>query len=107
MKVKTCNDDDNVLIAWKPDGMIPNCRGFAMLRRRNAVEEVVSTFVGFEGQDHEEASGGLPPIADPKYQWTDCMATPGDTLQYRLLPMVGPDKDNLRPAAEAASDCYR
>lgn len=31
------------------------------------------------------------------------MANPGDTLQYRVLPMVGPDKDNLRPDTDGAS----
>ena len=30
-----------------------------------------------------------------KYQWTDYMARPGDRLQYRVVPMVGPDKVNL------------
>ncbi len=105
MKVKLCHNGDDVFIAWKPKGFIPDCRGFALLRRRNGVEEVVSTWVGFEDDDAEDgerrASTNWP---IQKYQWTDYMAVPGDTLQYRVLPMVGPDKANLKPASALASD---
>lgn len=105
MKVNVYHNGDDVFIAWKPDGFIPDCRGFALLRRRNGVEETVSTWVGFEDGEHEEgerrASTNWP---IQKYQWTDYMANPGDTLQYRVLPMVGPNKDNLRPAAHTSSE---
>jgi phosphatidylserine/phosphatidylglycerophosphate/cardiolipin synthase-like enzyme len=105
MKVKVYHNGDDVFIAWKPDGFIPNCRGFALLRRRNGGEETVSTWVGFAGQAHEEgerrASTNWP---IQKYQWTDYMANPGDKVEYRVLPMVGPDKGNLRPDTDAASD---
>src|SRR6185369_6749612 len=80
------------------------CRGFALLRRRNGVEETVSTWVGFEKQEHEpgerRASTNWP---IQKYQWTDYMAAPGDRLQYRVVPMIGPDKDNLRADDASAS----
>jgi hypothetical protein len=54
MKVKVYHNGDDVFIAWKPDGFIPGCRGFALMRRRNGVEEVVSTWVGFAGQARKE-----------------------------------------------------
>jgi phosphatidylserine/phosphatidylglycerophosphate/cardiolipin synthase-like enzyme len=104
MKVKVYHNGDDVFIAWKPDGVIPECRGFALLRRRNGVEETVSTWVGFAGQAHNEgerrASTNWP---IQKYQWTDYMANPGDKVQYRVLPMVGLDKENLRPDTDSAS----
>jgi phosphatidylserine/phosphatidylglycerophosphate/cardiolipin synthase-like enzyme len=104
MQVKVYHNGDDVFIAWKPDGFIDDCRGFALLRRRNGVEETVSTWVGFEKQEHEEgerrASTNWP---IQKYQWTDYMASPGDTLQYRVVPMVGPDQDNLRADTLQAS----
>ena len=50
MKIKVYHNGDDVFVAWKPAGFIPACRGFALLRRRNGVEEVVSTWVGFAGQ---------------------------------------------------------
>ena len=105
MKVRVYHNGDDVFIAWKPEGFIPHCRGFALLRQRNGVEEVVSTWVGFEDDNHEEgqrrASTNWP---IQKYQWTDYMANPGDTLRYRVLPMVGPDKNNLRPDADNTSE---
>lgn len=105
MKVKVYHNGDDVFVAWKPDGFIRDCRGFALLRRRNGVEETVSTWVGFEDDEPEEgerrASTNWP---IQKYQWTDYMANPGDRLQYRVLPMVGPDKHNLHPDADSASE---
>jgi hypothetical protein len=108
MKVNVYHNGDDVFIAWKPEGFIPDSRGFALLRKRNGVEEVVSTWVGFEDDEHDEgerrASTNWP---IQKYQWTDYMANPGDTLQYRVLPMIGPDKRNLRGDLDAASDWTR
>ncbi len=105
MKVKIYHNGDDVFIAWKPEGFIQDCRGFALLRRRNGIEETVSTWVGFENQEHEEgerrASTNWP---IQKYQWTDYMANPGDKLQYRVLPMVGPDKENLVVDPSTVSD---
>jgi len=105
MKVKVHHNGDDVYIAWKPEGFIPDCRGFALLRRRNGIEEVVSTWVGFEDDEYQE--GKRRPATNwpiKKYQWTDYMANPGDKLQYRVLPMVGPNKAGLRPAPDAASE---
>lgn len=105
MRVNVYHNGDDVFIAWKPDGFIPECRGFAVLRRRNGVEETMETWVGFEEQEHKDgerrASTNWPV---QKYQWTDYMANPGDTLQYRVIPMVGPDKDNLRADEDTVSD---
>src|SRR5437870_2255132 len=105
MRVKVYHNGDDVFIAWKPAAFIPKGRGFALLRRRNGVEEVVSTWVGFVGEQHKEgerrASTNWP---IQKYQWTDYMANPGDKVQYRVLPMVGPDKNNLRPDPDRASE---
>ena len=105
MKVKVYHNGDDVFIAWKPEGFIPDCRGFSLLRRRNGVEETVSTWVGFEDDNpklgERRASTNWP---IQKYQWTDYMAQPGDTLQYRVSAMIGPDKNNLRVDAANSSD---
>jgi phosphatidylserine/phosphatidylglycerophosphate/cardiolipin synthase-like enzyme len=105
MKVRVYHNGDDVFIAWKPEGFIPFCRGFALLRKRNGLEEVASTWVGFEDDEHEEGERRASinwPIQ--KYQWTDYMANPGDKVQYRVLPMVGSNKRNLRPDPGTASD---
>ena len=43
MKLRIYHNGDDVFIAWKPDGPIDNCRGFALLRRRNGTEKTVQT----------------------------------------------------------------
>lgn len=53
MEVRVCHNGDDVFIAWKPPGMILECRGFALFRRRKGVEEVVGTWMGFAGEAHE------------------------------------------------------
>lgn len=105
MKVRVHHNGDDVFVAWKPDGFIDGCRGFALLRRRNGVEEVVSTWVGFETDkwvDGERRASTNWPIQ--KYQWTDYMANPGDVLAYRVVAMVGPDKKNLTADPAATSE---
>src|SRR4051812_39076653 len=105
MKVRVYHNGDDVFVAWKPAGFIPECRGFALLRRRNGVEEVVSTWVGFV--DDRAVEGERRASTDwpiQKYQWTGYMAAAGDRVAYRVLPMVGPDKANLHPAADQVSD---
>lgn len=104
MKIRVFHNGDDALIAWSTDAFIPDCRGFALLRRRNGVEETVSTWVGFAGEasaDGERRASINWPIQ--KYQWSDYMAKPGDRLQYRVVPMVGPDRRSLRPATALAS----
>lgn len=104
MKVCAYHNGDDVFIAWKPEGIIPNCRGFALMRRRNGVEEVVSTWVGFAGEKHangERRASTNWPIQ--KYQWTDYVVNPGDKVQYRVVPMVGPNKDSLHTDPDNAS----
>jgi phosphatidylserine/phosphatidylglycerophosphate/cardiolipin synthase-like enzyme len=105
MKIRAYHNGDDVFIAWKPDGFIADCRGFALMRRRNGIEETVSTWVGFAGQASEPGERRASttwPIQ--KYQWTDYLANPGDKVQYRIVPMIGKDRKSLRADAETASD---
>ena len=70
MRVKVCRNGDDDFIAWKPGGFIRDCRGLALLRRRNGSEEVVSTWVGFVDDKHvegERRASTKRPIQE--YQW--------------------------------------
>jgi hypothetical protein len=105
IKLRTYHNGDEVMIAWKPDGPIDNCRGFALLRRRNGAEETVQTWVGFAGEEHtlgEHRDSTQWPIQ--RFQWIDYMTEPGDRLAYRVIPMVGPDRDHLTQDQADASD---
>jgi len=105
MKLRTYHNGDDAFIAWKPDGPIDDCRGFALLRRRNGVEQTVQTWVGFRGEDHtpgEHRDSTQWPIQ--RFQWSDYLADPGDRLAYKVIPMVGRDRRHLRPDDAQASD---
>jgi phosphatidylserine/phosphatidylglycerophosphate/cardiolipin synthase-like enzyme len=102
--VKTYHNGDDVFIGWKPDGVIPGCRGFELKRRCNGTDQTVSTWVGFAGEEHKEGErrpSNVWPIQ--KYQWTDYVVKPGDRLSYRVVPMAGPDKDHLKEDLTRAS----
>jgi hypothetical protein len=84
MKLHTYHNGDDVFIAWKPEGAIDNCRGFALLRRRNGTEETVQTWVGFAGQPHTEGErrdSTQWPIQ--RFHWTDFVDIVGSTLSIR------------------------
>ena len=66
MRVKVYHNGDDVFIAWKPAGFIPNCRGFALMRRRNGIEETVSTWVGLKVNHTKKASAAPPPTGRSK-----------------------------------------
>jgi phosphatidylserine/phosphatidylglycerophosphate/cardiolipin synthase-like enzyme len=105
IKLRLYHNGDEVMIAWKPDGPIDNCRGFALLRRRNGSEEVVQTWVGFAGEEHtlgEHRDSTQWPIQ--RFQWIDYLARAGDRLAYRVIAMVGPDHDHLTEDSAHASD---
>lgn len=88
---KAYHNGNDVSIAWKTAGFIPDCRGFALIRRQNGVEGTESTWVGFEDglyAEGERRASTHWPIQQS--QWTDHMANPGDRLQNRALPIGGP-----------------
>ena len=108
MKVKVYHNGDDVFIAWKLQAVIAGCRGFALMRRRNGIEEVVSTWIGFAGEQHEpgerRASTNWP---IQKYQWTDYMANPGDRVQYRNRDIAPRASDRAARSCHSRGDCRR
>ncbi len=93
MKIQAFADADEAFVWWRPAGPIAECRGFALYRQKAGKEpELVPTFVGFEGS----AAGDAGPRFEPstvwpvqKFSWLDFLANPGDTVKYRVVPMVG------------------
>ncbi|QQT33062.1 hypothetical protein I6I99_11040 [Sphingobacterium multivorum] len=86
-----CNSDD-VEIIWKYP-KIDNCLGFAIQRQKevNGTSQLswVKSSVGFEDEPHvdfEMKNTDLWPIQ--KYMWTDYLVDSGDTVRYRVIPMV-------------------
>jgi phosphatidylserine/phosphatidylglycerophosphate/cardiolipin synthase-like enzyme len=104
MKLRAYANCDDAVIAWKPDGTIKGCLGFALFRERNGRLECVPTWVGFQG-DFSRPGTQRPSTWWPiqKFMWTDYLAQPGDRIRYRVVPMVG-TAGHLEQAESLASD---
>jgi phosphatidylserine/phosphatidylglycerophosphate/cardiolipin synthase-like enzyme len=107
MRIKAFADADEAFVAWRPDGPIDGCRGFAVYRRKPGKSpEIVPAFVGFEGSVADDDGPRFQPSTVwpvQKYSWIDFLAQPGDRLKYRVVPMVGP-KGSLTPLIAEASE---
>ena len=82
-------------MVWKSDSRITNCLGFALYREHtNGKQDVVETWVGF-GTGPDVPPGTHKPSTEwpiQKFMWSDYLATPRETLRYRVVPMVGTDE---------------
>ena len=68
------------------------------LRRRNGVEELVSTWVGFEDDEPRTENGEPRPTGRSRNtSGPTTWPNPATSCNTAYLPMVGPDKKNLRP----------
>lgn len=97
-------DGDHSFLVWQTDAVIPGCRGFAIHRRRDGQDRLLDTYVGFAG-DTAPAGTLKPSNVWPiqKFTWSDYMVRPGDTVEYRVVPVVGAEKDHLAELESGAS----
>jgi phosphatidylserine/phosphatidylglycerophosphate/cardiolipin synthase-like enzyme len=82
---------DDAYVVWRYPEIIPGCRGFALFRRPEGGDPApVQTFVPFAGESKQEGEH-RPSTEWPiqKFAWTDVFARSGETLSYRVIPMVG------------------
>jgi phosphatidylserine/phosphatidylglycerophosphate/cardiolipin synthase-like enzyme len=96
IELKVYDNGDHTCLAWLPtDGKkIENCRGFAISRVHNGQKDYLHGFVGFSETDKlDPASPWKFPLQ--RFLWWDYFVKPGDTVQYSVVPVVGPNKDNL------------
>jgi len=95
--LRVYDNGDHACLVWLPSDLkpIPNCRGFAMRRVHNgAGPEYVHGFVGFaDGDKPDDAKGWRFPVQ--RFLWWDYAVKPGDTVQYSVIPVVGPNKNDL------------
>jgi hypothetical protein len=104
IELKAYDNGDHVCLVWLPDGErpIPDCRGFAIERTRNGQSEYLHGYVGFSDQDKLDPNN---PWKFPlqRLMWWDYKVTPGDNVQYRVVPVTGKDKDHLELKEDLAS----
>ena len=101
--IRAFANTDDAYVVWRPEGRIDGCLGFALYRRRDGAEEVVSTWVGWE--DESAPPGTHEPSTDwpiQKYMWTDYLVRGGDVVQYRVAPVIGTKQEHAPDLAQAS-----
>src|SRR4051794_20197564 len=91
IKIKAVASSDDAVITWRYPEDIENCRGFAILRQRKGEQagEWVKSSVGWEDEPHqnyETHDTTLWPVQ--RYLWTDYFVKSGDTIRYKVIPMI-------------------
>ena len=104
IEVKVYDNGDHTCLVWvtTDDQPIPNCRGFTMRRLCNGQESYLHGLVGFSDEDKLDPKNSWKfPVQ--RYMWWDYGVKPGDKVQYSVVPVVGPNKDNLSLDTKNAS----
>jgi len=104
IELKVYDNGDHTCLVWIPETgqPIPDCRGFSIRRIHNGKEDFLHGFAGFNDTDKlDPANPWKFPIQ--RFLWWDYFVRPGDIVQYSVVPVVGPNKDNLRLDTENAS----
>ncbi len=89
--IKAYANCDDAYVVWRYPEAIPGCRGFALFRRTEGGDpDPVQTFVPFAGEPKKEGEH-RPSTEWPiqRFAWADVFARNGETLSYRVVPMVG------------------
>jgi phosphatidylserine/phosphatidylglycerophosphate/cardiolipin synthase-like enzyme len=91
IQLKALQNGDDVFLLWRPDAVIPGCRGFAIERKKKGgAATTLPTWMGFEKTKWKRGAS-KPSTVWPvqKYTWVDFSTRDGDTVRYRVVPMVG------------------
>jgi phosphatidylserine/phosphatidylglycerophosphate/cardiolipin synthase-like enzyme len=118
--LKVYVNEDDALLVWSIPEPIPECRGFAIARRKleasgHAVEDFLLNRVGFASDPAEPdpeapggpATGATKPSTEWPFQlfvWTDHDADTGDRVSYRVIPMIRNANGELEQDEAGASD---
>jgi phosphatidylserine/phosphatidylglycerophosphate/cardiolipin synthase-like enzyme len=93
-------NEDDALLFWSITAPIPGCRGFAIERKitRSGQQKETRGFLpnrtAFQGEVIKQDANGqqiLKPSTDwpfQRFSWTDHDANTGDTVSYRIVPMI-------------------
>jgi hypothetical protein len=115
-KLRVYVNEDDALLFWSISKPIPQCRGFAIQRRikrkgkKKTDEDFLVNRTGFENEKTPTKSNGNAQNVKPstewpfqRFSWTDHDAETGDTVSYRVIPMIRNAKGDLEQAESQAS----
>lgn len=116
MKLRVYANEDDALLFWSIPEPLPGCRGFAIERKRKDAkgkksEEFLPNRVGFENEPPPaKLQAGQEAVLKPstewpfqRFSWTDHDAGTGDTVSYRVVPVVRQAQRKLKPDESRAS----
>src|SRR2546428_12493274 len=105
MQTKVYSNSDDTFLVWKTDAPIPECRGFAIYKKRDgAGAQPVTNYVGWGEKDED---GPRPSTEWPiqRYMWTDYKARSGEHVSYRIVPIIRNGAGELVSDETKASGC--
>jgi phosphatidylserine/phosphatidylglycerophosphate/cardiolipin synthase-like enzyme len=113
-KLKVYTNEDDALLFWSVPKAIKHCRGFAINRRKKdpkgkLTDEFLPNRMGFENEKVPRAEAGKA-ITKPstewpfqRFSWTDHDADTGDTVSYRVIPVIRDGQGKLQLLEDEAS----
>jgi phosphatidylserine/phosphatidylglycerophosphate/cardiolipin synthase-like enzyme len=121
IKLKVYVNEDDALLFWSIPKPIPDCRGFAIQRRikrkgkKKTEEDFLPNRTGFENEKAPTLTNGKAngkgPFIKPstewpfqRFSWTDHDAETGDTVSYRIIPMIRNAAGELEQLESEASE---
>jgi phosphatidylserine/phosphatidylglycerophosphate/cardiolipin synthase-like enzyme len=115
-KLRVFVNEDDALLFWRISKPIPDCRGFAIQRRikrkgrKKTDEDFLVNRTGFENEKAPAKTNGKPVNFKPstewpfqRFSWTDHDAGTGDSVSYRVIPMIRNAKGDLEQVEAQAS----
>jgi phosphatidylserine/phosphatidylglycerophosphate/cardiolipin synthase-like enzyme len=117
--LKVYVNDDDALLYWRPSGPIAGCRGFAVQRRKgtgSAVDEsylpnrmgfATDPIINLVNTETDQADPVSKPSSEwpfQRFSWTDHDANTGDTVSYRVIPVIRDAAGTLALVDAEASD---
>jgi PLD-like domain len=116
-KLKVYTNEDDALLYWSISNPLDQCRGFAIERQKKDLkgkntEDFLPNRMGFENEKVEaKPEEGQEIVAKPstewpfqRFSWTDHDANTGDTVSYRVIPVIRNDTEKLELLESQASD---
>ena len=104
LELTVYDNGDHTCLVWLPNDSnpTPNCRGFAIAKTSQGTTTYLHGAVGFSDTDKLDPTN---PCSFPiqRYLWWDYSVKPGDTVQYSVIPVVGPNQAKLTLDTKNAS----
>lgn len=115
-KLKVYTNEDDALLFWSIPAPIKGCRGFAIERKRKNAkgkksQEFLPNRTGFENEPPPaKPKAGVAAVIKPstewpfqRFSWSDHDAGTGDTVSYRVIPVIRNEAGELELDAARAS----